>query len=685
MTPNIKHKTIFTRLLLIIILLTATFLHIWKLSEVPPGVNHDEGYYGLDGIRLIENPGYYPFFPGNNGREALFPYILSLVFRILEPSAFALRIIPAISGILCVAFIYAWARLMLASRSTESEWIAVLAAVFAATSFWGLQLHRTGFRVSLLPMFTTASYYFFWRGSLNKNIYNIIISGFFLGLVTSVYISGRITPFVFLLFTLYITMFYSKNSNMRILFTWKKLAILFFTALIVFSPLGLYFIQHPETFIYRSQQVAHEVGDIKYLIRSIRFFIDKGSTIWHFNIDDLPLIPGILPLFFWTGLAVTTKNCLQKKTKYIFLLISFIVPFSLILFTSPSSIRLASLFPPTCVLTAIGLYTPFSFVFSRLKIQTIRLTCSIVLVIISLILSTKMTFNLYFDKFANNGIVLVLWEEPFNSIASYIKHTVLVDKQNVLVPQEAIFHPSIHFLLKNDILSFEPKQGQKTLIKNQTIKIIWPPRWWTGLNELTSFVLLSPSSESSRGYVELVGQWKQEEYDYLLNLIATKGSEPTTEVIYNGLDQKIAYSIEVDRKTIIDSLHTTPKNKVNINFNNELLLLGYDYKVLQNGDLDIALFWKSLIHTHLEYDFDLIFIDNQNRNLIHTEVGYITSGSFLVPNQLIIDHYTINHCKKGCELQIELFELISNKPLKAFDNKGNYIGAKNIFIGVIKP
>ena len=56
------------------LMLLAGVLRLYELGSWPPGLYHDEAYYGLDALRVIggERPLY---FAANNGREPFFIYL----------------------------------------------------------------------------------------------------------------------------------------------------------------------------------------------------------------------------------------------------------------------------------------------------------------------------------------------------------------------------------------------------------------------------------------------------------------------------------------------------------------------------------------------------------------------------------------------------------------------------------
>ena len=84
-----KNKTF---LLLLVILLIASFFRLWQLDTIPPGLYPDEA---INGNEALSNP-WKVFYPENNGREGLFINLISLSFSIFGISIWSLRIVPAV-------------------------------------------------------------------------------------------------------------------------------------------------------------------------------------------------------------------------------------------------------------------------------------------------------------------------------------------------------------------------------------------------------------------------------------------------------------------------------------------------------------------------------------------------------------------------------------------------------------
>ncbi len=101
--------------------LVAAALRLSGVGEAPPGLYHDEAYYGLDALDVLRGQ-FQVYFPANNGREPLFIYLAAGAIGLLGRSSLALRLASAFVGMLTVAATAA------AGRALFSRRVGLLAA-----------------------------------------------------------------------------------------------------------------------------------------------------------------------------------------------------------------------------------------------------------------------------------------------------------------------------------------------------------------------------------------------------------------------------------------------------------------------------------------------------------------------------------------------------------------------------
>ena len=135
---------------LIAIVVTAIVLRFFDLANLPGGLYPDEAAEGLDAQRMLHEPGYHPewfvWFTNDGGREALFAYVVAVVFHFVGGTAETLRGASAGFGVAGVLAVWALAR-------RWGTWTALTAAAWAAGSLWLVVISRDGTRNTIVPLF----------------------------------------------------------------------------------------------------------------------------------------------------------------------------------------------------------------------------------------------------------------------------------------------------------------------------------------------------------------------------------------------------------------------------------------------------------------------------------------------------------------------------------------------------
>ena len=80
---------------LVVIVLAAAFLRLWRLREIPPGCWSDEAENGLETLRVLSGD-WFVFTPRNGGRGSLQFFWTAPFFVLFGANAFALRLASAI-------------------------------------------------------------------------------------------------------------------------------------------------------------------------------------------------------------------------------------------------------------------------------------------------------------------------------------------------------------------------------------------------------------------------------------------------------------------------------------------------------------------------------------------------------------------------------------------------------------
>ena len=156
-----------------VIVFFAAALRLFKLGQFPPGLYLDEVLYGLDAYSIIntgkdiyghflplafQSSGYYP---------PLFTYILAPLFLVLPLTAWVVRFLAAISGILSVVFIYLLTKKLFENCKLKIENLSALLLAFLP---WHIHLSRVAFLGSFGIAFLIFASYLFLQNHITLSL-----------------------------------------------------------------------------------------------------------------------------------------------------------------------------------------------------------------------------------------------------------------------------------------------------------------------------------------------------------------------------------------------------------------------------------------------------------------------------------------------------------------------------------
>ncbi|MCL4868293.1 MAG: hypothetical protein KJ063_04945 [Anaerolineae bacterium] len=436
---------------LIPILLLAAFLRLWQLSNLPPGLYHDEAYYGLDALSLLQGksfPQFYEgwelyaqdahgdnppaptrfpvFFEGNYGREPLHVYLVALSIKLFGPTPFAIRLVSALAGTMAVLTTYLAAHALLphppnSKLETRNSKLAppVLAAFFVAIIVPAIHFSRFGLRGMLFAPVSTLVIYFFWRGvnqtEAEKNktgaAASFLFAGFFLGLGLYVYAAGRLLP---LLFVLFIPLWLGRNWA-----AWRRyrvnISLMAGVSLLTALPLLLFYARYPYFFTFRLAYVANKgLGVVEgkpwltWLLnvgRVIRGLFWQGETHLRHNLPGRPYLDGVQSGLLLIGLG--TLGRFWQRPRHLFLILWLLVMLlpTLLSGDAPHFGRMVGATAPLAILVGLGLTHLGHWLYSLLTTHTSRLTAyRLQLTAYSLILISSLFFTSrdYFHRYATH-------------------------------------------------------------------------------------------------------------------------------------------------------------------------------------------------------------------------------------------------------------------------------------------
>ena len=336
------------RLLLLVIILLAAVLRLYRLDALPPGLYHDEAYNGLDAQALLRGErrplfhevweqtafadeldalphGRFPiFFAGNYGREPLFYYLLALSLAVIGARPLAIRLVPALTGVLVVLAVYWLMRELLAKdEAARGRRVALLAALNVATWYWLVHFSRFGIRPMLLALVAALTFASLLRGLNTRNWLYWAIGGFWLGLSLYTYTPARVLPLAVLGWLGVVAWSESGFFRRR----WREWAAFAVVAALVVAPLAVFFIRYPEWIWFRAQYVATDAVGVEaeslggMLASNVGrvlggLFLIGEENLRH-NLPGRPMLDPVQASWFLLGLLLTIAQVARGLTRCI--------------------------------------------------------------------------------------------------------------------------------------------------------------------------------------------------------------------------------------------------------------------------------------------------------------------------------------------------------------------------------
>lgn len=325
----------------LLILSTAVFLRLYKITTAPPGLTHDEADHGITAWSIANDGVRDLYFTIGYGREPLYDYLTAALMKISGPTILAGRLVAAWAGILLVAALYRWV------RDAFDERTALFSAAGIAVGFWAMATSRQALRSELLPLLFTLAMLFYWKGVAGKlqvasgKWSLFVVSGIFLGLTFYTYIPSRGLWFVFpLLFGFGLLV---QRATWRKL--WKQTAVFLITSLLIAAPLFDYLRTHPGTEgrIDELKTPITAVFDgnfaplLQNIIDGLQIIGWDGDWIVRYNIPHQPLLPPMMAILFTVGLVLAMWRVTQRvaPTPYFVAILWLLAGLAPVLITGP--------------------------------------------------------------------------------------------------------------------------------------------------------------------------------------------------------------------------------------------------------------------------------------------------------------------------------------------------------------
>lgn len=494
--------------LILLFFLSITLLYLLKLDRLPLSFHGDEAETALQTLEILK---------GNVGIIGVGWYDLPLLsfipdvitMRIFGINIWGIRSGSVLFGILTIPIFYFLTELLFTKR------VALIATILLTTSHLWIALSRIGITYVQATFIMLTTLYFLFKGLKSEQKIYFVLAGIFLGLSFYSYYAARILPLVIFI-PLFFYIFkrgYFKSHLLNFLF-------FCFSAMIVFLPQLLFFLQHPQSFFSRTNSVYifSETGKqwtnynkniletlwLQFLA-TINIFAGDNSTQYGYKgmlLDYFTLIFLIIGIIY---------SLIFLKRKGLFLLFWFVLAIvGQVLTTIPTPFFLPRFvvgLPVIFIYCALGFEFVFK-IFPKNKVVLYFLSFFVILLII------LFNLNIYFVEYPKQLKLGIAGGGFHNSspikIARFINS--LPESEKIIFLTEPSFssdHGTIRFISSNKNIISEHDSNfylsnlinrKKTLGENTSI--------YEGNNASTTYIIYPEYSSKMNGLIRLYPQGK---------------------------------------------------------------------------------------------------------------------------------------------------------------------------------
>ena len=400
---------------MVVVVFIATAFRLYRLDTVPRGLSHDEANNGLMAGEVLK--GFRPpFFEIYTGVEPGLIYPQAVAFWLLGRGATTERLVSVAFGLLTVVLTY-----IFAGQLFKSKLIGLISALLVAISFWHVFVSRLGLRAVVMPPLQILALLFFWRALEERRTLHFALAGLFGGLTMYTYLSSRLLPLIPVGFVLYLLI---RREDLR--GVWPRLATMAGVWLLVFLPLGIYYLNNPHWFLFRAEQasvlIPGEAGGLVRLVdetlATLGMFSFRGDPSWRYNLAGRPVFDLVWAAAFYAGLALSLYRSvkLPKVNPYAYILLIQVVMLlpDFVTDGSPHFLRTIGTVPTTFVFPAIALAALFGLVRPRWRATMAALLGIWVAV------TAYSTYRDYFQVWARNPQARDIYNASLAEIGDYL-------------------------------------------------------------------------------------------------------------------------------------------------------------------------------------------------------------------------------------------------------------------------
>ncbi len=306
-----------------------------QLASRPYGIWFDEAQNGLEAIRILDQPHYWPVFvSGASQLPALLFYYYAVFIEVFGREILSLRLATTLAGVFSIFCVWLLGRELFGPR------VGLLAAALLAVCRWHINFSRFAIANIFSTVFIPLTLFFFIRSLRRLSVRDAVFSGLCLGIGLQTYYALLLVPVILTLILLHRLLTGHSRSWVAVCL----LLLVFASAAFSYAPVLQYAQGHPSEFgqriktvsiipanspseliqlfvqpsLEREETLRKLVGNIR---KHLRMFHLEGDRNGRHNLPGAPMLDPITGVL----LAIGFLWCLVRalRPSYLLLLLWF--------------------------------------------------------------------------------------------------------------------------------------------------------------------------------------------------------------------------------------------------------------------------------------------------------------------------------------------------------------------------
>lgn len=203
-----------TKIILLIIVITAAFLRLFNLSNLPSSYTPDELAQGYTAYSILEtgkdewgNSNWLNLRSFGDYKPPIQTLLMIPSIKLLGLNTFAVRFPNALLSVFTVLLTFLITNLLFKNSS-----VSILSALFMAISPWALPMSRIALEANLIVFIISLATYLLLLAQKKGNLYLATISGLFFGISLFTYHSAKIFTPLFLISIIFFKKIYQQKK-----------------------------------------------------------------------------------------------------------------------------------------------------------------------------------------------------------------------------------------------------------------------------------------------------------------------------------------------------------------------------------------------------------------------------------------------------------------------------------------